>query len=119
MNILRWIFSASLISAGIMIAGLLMSGTNLISQANAGNTDKPYHPSIIKIETIYNNAEFDFNRKSHLLRNARISYYLKQAKQADLRNWEFQRDDMVNRAKSILINHQQNYVHTSSEFASL
>lgn len=116
MNILRWIFTGCLVSLAILLAGIIPHGSTFIGQANAGDVNKPHHPQIVKIENIYQQAHFDLSKKSHLLRNERIEFYLAQAKQADLRNWTFKRDALVERAKNILVHHQSN---NFGEYAAL
>jgi hypothetical protein len=122
MNFLRWIFTGCLVSLAILLAGILPNGSTLIGQANAGDVNKPHHPQIVKIESIYEQAQFDLSKKSHLLRNERINFYLAQAKQADLRNWTFKRDALVTRAKNILVHHQQSAIAENTrlpEYAAL
>ncbi|MDO6567633.1 hypothetical protein Q4561_11245 [Alteromonas sp. 1_MG-2023] len=119
MKMLSWLVSGVLISLLIVVAGVLTNNSGYVAKANADDSDKAHHATIVKIERILSQTDFDVSQKRDLLRKTRIEFYLAEAKQADLRNWTFKRDDLVDRAKSILIHHQSQFNADATEFVSI
>lgn len=111
-----WVSTAIFISVLIVLVGLLSNNETLMGSANASDTTKAHHASIIQIERLMTQADFDLSKKHDLLRKTRIEFYLAEAKQADLRQWAFKRDDLVERAKGILVHHQSHGTTTNSQF---
>ncbi len=109
MNILRWIYSGLAVSLVIVVIGVVSNGSTFVSQASAGDKDRPYDPVIVDIEHRYSLVRFDLSQKSHLLRKARVEYFIAEAKQADLRGWTFKRDKLVERARSVMSHHLNQY----------
>lgn len=118
MKVLDWIFSTISASVIIVLLGMFGGGSAFVGQANADDSASAYHISIVKVERVFTHADFDISRKQDILRKTRIAYYLAEAKQADIRNWTFKRDDLVSRAKGILIHHQTQYRQPTTEVAS-
>ncbi|MDO6577175.1 MULTISPECIES: hypothetical protein [Alteromonas] len=119
MKVLNWLVSGVLISLLIVLAGVLTNNMAYVGKANADDSNKAHHASIVKIERVLAQTEFDVSQKRDLLRKTRIEFYLAEAKQADLRNWTFKRDDLIERAKNILVHHQTQFTATTTEFASI
>ncbi|WP_338455342.1 hypothetical protein [uncultured Alteromonas sp.] len=119
MKVLNWLVSGVLISLLIVLAGVLTNNMAYVGKANADDSDKSHHASIVKVERILAQTEFDVSQKRDLLRKTRIEFYLAEAKQADLRNWTFKRDDLIDRAKNILVHHQTQFTSTTTELASI
>ncbi|BFT29982.1 hypothetical protein D210916BOD24_11580 [Alteromonas sp. D210916BOD_24] len=109
MNVLRWIYSGLAVSLVIVIIGVASNGSTFVSQASADDKSRPHDPTILEIERRYSLVRFDLSRKSHLLRKARLEYFIAEAKQADLRGWAFKRDKLVERAKSVMSHHLNQY----------
>ena len=82
-----------------------------ISQATADDAERTVHADIVKVEQTLSLVEFDLSKKAHLLRKTRLDFYVKQAKQADLRGWKFKRDEFVERAENILSHHLSQYAN--------
>lgn len=109
MNILRWVVSGLVVSFFVVIVGMASNGSTFVSQATADDQERELHPDIVKIEGTYSQVKFDLSRKSHLLRKMRMDHYITQAKQADLRGWDHERKDLIERAENILSHHLTQY----------
>ena len=109
MNILRWVVSGLVVSFFVVIVGMASNGSTFVSQATADDQERELHPDIVKIEGTYSQVKFDLSRKSHLLRKMRMDHYIAQAKQADLRGWDHERKDLIERAENILSHHLTQY----------
>ena len=101
MKVLNWLVSGVLISLLIVLAGVLTNNMAYVGKANADDSDKSHHASIVKVERILAQTEFDVSQKRDLLRKTRIEFYLAEAKQADLRNWTFKRDDLIDKLELV------------------
>lgn len=111
MNILKWVYSAIVVSVVIALIGLFGQGKLSISQATADDAERTVHADIVKVEHTISLVEFDLSRKADLLRKTRLDFYIAQAKQADLRGWKFKRDEYVERAENILGHHLTQYAN--------
>ena len=111
MNVLKWVYSAIVVSVVIALIGLFGQGKLSISQATADDAERTVHADIVKVEQTLSLVEFDLSKKAHLLRKTRLDFYVKQAKQADLRGWKFLRDEFVERAENILSHHLSQYAN--------
>jgi molybdopterin-guanine dinucleotide biosynthesis protein len=114
---LRWFFSAIVFSFFIAMVGMANSGNTLLSQASADDKERKLHPEIVKLEEHFARVDFDLKRKSHLLRKMRMEQYISRAKQADLRGWDIERDDLLERAENILSHHLTQYAANVSQGA--
>jgi hypothetical protein len=110
MDFLRWLFSGIVLSASIVVAGVVGNGFAFMSQAEAGSGDAQFHMGIVNIERAYKLTEFDVSKKQHLLRKTRVEYYIAEAKQADIRGWTYKREQLVERAQGLLSYHQSRFV---------
>ena len=115
MNLLKWIYSGIVVSALIVVVGVLGQGKLSVSQAPADDVERPLHADIQKVERRFSLVEFDLKNKAHLLRKTRLDFYIAQAKQADLRGWKFKRDEFVERADNILSHHLMQYANDVSK----
>ena len=104
MKVLNWLVSGVLISLLIVLAGVLTNNMAYVGKANADDSNKAHHASIVKMERILAQTEFDVSQKRDLLRKTRIEFYL---------------DDLVGRAKNILVHHQTQFTVATAEFASI
>ena len=119
MNLLKWIYSGIVVSALIVVVGVLGQGKLSVSQATADDVERPLHADIQKVERRFSLVEFDLKNKAHLLRKTRLDFYIAQAKQADLRGWKFKRDEFVERADNILSHHLTQYANDVSKEAEI
>ena len=117
MNFLKWVYSGLVVSAIIVIVGVIGQGKLSVSQASAGDEQRPVHMDIQKVQRNFSLVEFDLSKKAHLLRKTRLEHYIAQAKQADLRGWKFKRDEFVERAENILNHHLTQYANDVSQDA--
>lgn len=117
MNILKWVYSAIVVSVVIALIGLFGQGKLSISQATADDAERTVHADIVKVEHTISLVEFDLSRKADLLRKTRLDFYIAQAKQADLRGWKFKRDEYVERAENILGHHLTQYANDIAQEA--
>ena len=53
MDFLRWLFSGIVLSASIVVAGVVGNGFAFMSQAEAGSGDAQFHMGIVNIERAY------------------------------------------------------------------
>ncbi|WP_394224315.1 hypothetical protein [Alteromonas gracilis] len=117
MNFLKWVYSGLVLSAIIVIVGVIGQGKLSVSQATAEDAERPVHADIRQIESAFSLVEFDLTKKTHLLRKTRLDYYITQAKQADLRGWAFKREEYVERAENILGHHLTQYANDVNQEA--
>ena len=117
MNFLKWVYSGLVVSAIIVIVGVIGQGKLSVSQASADDEQRPAHMDIQKVQRNFSLVEFDLSKKAHLLRKTRLEHYIAQAKQADLRGWKFKRDEFVERAENILNHHLTQYANDVSQDA--
>ncbi len=106
-----------MVSAIIVIVGVIGQGKLSVSQASADDEQRPVHMDIQKVQRNFSLVEFDLSKKAHLLRKTRLEHYIAQAKQADLRGWKFKRDEFVERAENILNHHLTQYANDVSQDA--
>ena len=117
MNFLKWVYSGLVVSAIIVIVGVIGQGKLSVSQASADDEQRPVHMDIQKVQRNFSLVEFDLSKKAHLLRKTRLEHYIALAKQADLRGWKFKRDEFVERAENILNHHLTQYADDVSQDA--
>ena len=119
MNFLKWIYSGIVVSALIVVVGVLGQGKLSVGQATADDVERPVHADIRNVERRFSLVDFDLKKKAHLLRKTRLDFYISQAKQADLRGWKFKRDEFVERADNILSHHLSQYASDVSKEAEI
>ena len=71
MNFLKWVYSGVVVSAIIVIVGVIGQGKLSVSQASADDAQRPVHMDIQKVERTFSLVEFDLSKKTHLLRKTR------------------------------------------------
>ena len=71
MNVLKWVYSAIVVSVVIALIGLFGQGKLSISQATADDAERTVHADIVKVEQTLSLVEFDLSKKAHLLRKTR------------------------------------------------
>ncbi|MBT3136706.1 hypothetical protein KL866_16700 [Alteromonas sp. ALT199] len=119
MNFLKWFYSGVVVTAVIVIIGVVGQGNLFVSQATADDVQRPVHADIVKVEHKFSLVEFDLSRKAHLLRKTRLDFYIAQAKQADLRGWKFKRDEFVERVENIISHHLTQHASDTAKDAEL
>ena len=113
-NLTKWALGSLLVCSGVLAA----SQTNSVSQTVSNSVSQWVIPAkttdiavkrsdaLVELEASVAMTQFDTNKKMHALRLKRIMHYIRQARDYGQQNWQYNRDDAVNRARNILHHHQ-------------
>lgn len=112
-NLTKWALGSLLVCSGVLAA----SQTDAVSQtvtnsvSNWVSSDSPsraflHSDALIELEASVAATQFDTANRMHALRLKRIMHYIRQARSFEQQNWQYNRDDAVERATNILRHHQ-------------
>ncbi|GGF54520.1 hypothetical protein GCM10011338_03400 [Alteromonas lipolytica] len=82
------------------------SVSDWVSTADTATTLSERDRPLVKLEQDVAMTQFDSANPMHVLRLKRIMHYLSEARTYDQQNWQYNRDDAVERATNILRHHQ-------------
>lgn len=111
-NLTKWALGSLLVCSGVLAASqtdtVTQRVTTSVSQWVSDNSSqiRLRNIALTKLEAKVAKTEFDTRNRMHALRLKRIMYYISQARIYDQQNWQYNRDDAVERANNILRHHQ-------------
>ena len=113
-NLIKWALASLLVCSGVLAASQTQNVSQAMSQwvqrpAGKQSAEVRYpgrHRALIELEASVSATRFDPGNAIHSLRLKRIMYYIAQAREYEQQNWQFNRNDAVERASNILRHHQ-------------
>ena len=104
MNYLKIAVMTVLLTTSLVALG---SGKQISSWL--GETQPMSQPSgdLTRVEALYNELEFDPQNRIHQIRKSRIEHYLQQARSYEENDWDYNRDEALERAQNIMIHHER------------
>jgi hypothetical protein len=112
-NLTKWALGSLLVCSGVLAA----SQTTTVSQSvnrsvsewvssKAAMQATLHSEALTELEKSVSTTQFDSANRMHALRLKRIMFYVTQARAYEQQNWQYNRDDAVQRASNILRHHQ-------------
>lgn len=62
---------------------------------------------LTRVLTLYGDMQFDPANRIHQIRKSRIEHYLQQARTFDQSDWDYNRDEALERARNIMMHHER------------
>ncbi len=112
-NLTKWAFGSLLVCSGVWATSQSTPLTEWVQEQDSAQTTElvavvPAQQSsaIQSLEDAIEETRFNAQNRVHSLRLKRIIYYLSEAREFEQRNWQFNRDDSLERANAILLHHR-------------
>lgn len=93
----------------LLITSLVALGSGKYISSWLGETQPMSQSSaeLSDIESLFKEQQFDKNDRIHQIRRSRIEHYLKQARTYEQSDWDYNRDEALERALSIITHHER------------
>lgn len=111
-NVTKWAFGSLLVCSGVWATSQSTPLTQWVQDQDSAQfttevaAPPEYSNAIESLEVAIEDTRFNTQNRVHSLRLKRIIYYLSEAREFEQRNWQFNRDDSLERANAILRHHR-------------
>lgn len=112
-NLTKWALGSLLVCSGVLAASQTTTVSQTVNRSVSewAGSDTPmqmrlHSAALQELEASVAVTQFDSAKRMHTLRLKRIMHYISQARAYEQQNWQYNRDDAVQRASNILRHHQ-------------
>ncbi len=104
MNYLKLAVMTVLLTTSLVALG---SGKQISTWLGENQPVSQTSTDLTHVEALFGQLEFDPQNRTHQIRKSRIEHYLHQARTYEESDWDYNRDEALERAQNIMMHHER------------